>query len=343
MAFDMDIKRILEMLKNLKRYKETMLVWGLGIIAFILLVSLLFGYFKKQSPSAGLGKAARKRDESLALRDKEEVAEEAIEQLQRTQRVSLFSKYEEVIRKNLFRKDRRDELGGGPQVGGVRLTGIMAVGNNIKAVITDMQGKTHLVGVGGMIGSGDTQVVAIDSTNQTVTIQAPGGKESQILRLNQSQLDDQVMMTPTGMQNVGAGEVSAESANKVLAAAKKAISEASSAISAASNSGGDASRAIGMQERAKDRLTSAQEKYTNKEYAKAKSLARSAESQAKRAKRSAENATEEVGEEDRRTRRDSQQQIDDAQQAEDDWKQDYTRPDKNYVKEGTREEASRGY
>lgn len=288
-----DIKKVLS---SLKERKETMLVWGLGAVAFALGTFLLIGYTRGGSPPPSL-EVVVKREKPREK--KEEIAEEAIAKLKESQKIPPFIDYQDILTKNLFIQSRMVQIEGEgiTGVGGFVLKGILDYGiGNIKAVINDPAGKPHLVGVGQMVGTSEVKVVAIDFKNQSATLMGKGWEKPQVLRLARETLGEKGIITFRPSEEKK--EVTEEEAKKAIAEARKALSDASDAILTARSEGVDTDEAEARRDDAKVKLEDALGAMKEKDYKRAKELARSAQALAQEAKKLTGEKEEEKEEEE---------------------------------------------
>ncbi|MCG2676316.1 hypothetical protein L6304_03915, partial [bacterium] len=287
-----DIKKILT---GLKERKETMLVWGLGSVALCLGIFLLMGYIRGVSPPPSLEVIVKGKK---PVKSKEEIEREAIAELKESQKIPPFVDYQDILTKNLFIQSRMAQIGDERIVGagGFILKGILDYGmGNIKAIINDLAGKPHLVGVGQRIGTSEVKVVAIDFKNQSVALLGKGWEKPQVIRLARVSLGEKGMITfrPSKERPEAPKKVTEEEAKKAVAEAKGALSDASDVILTAQSEGVDTDEAEARRDDAKVKLEDAQEAMKEKDYKRAKESANSAQSLAQEAKKLAGEAEEE--------------------------------------------------
>ncbi len=290
-----DIKKVLS---SLKERKETMLVWGLGVVALSLGVFILIGYIRGVSPPPILEVVVRRKK---PLKSKEEI----IAQLKEAQKIPPFVDYHHILTKNLFMQSRMARIEGERivGVGGFVLKGIIErpETRRIAALIQDPGGKAHIVEAGQMIGTSEVKVMAIDFKNQSVALMGKGWKKPQVIRLAREALGEKALITfrPSEKKKEveKPKEVTGEEAKKAMDAAKRAMSEADSSIVDASTAT-DTSEAIEERDVAKKKLEEAQEAYLTKDYATTRDLALEAEKLAKEAVELVEEAETEAEEEE---------------------------------------------
>ena len=294
-----DIKKVLT---SLKERKETMLVWGLGAIAFALGAFFLFGYLKGAPPPPSR-RLVVKGEKPLV--SKEERAEAAVAELKRSQKIPPFIDYQDILTKNLFIQSRTGANGEEKKVGikDFQLKGIFDYGRgDVAAFINDPAGQPHLVRVGQMIGTSEVKVVAIDFKNQSVALLGKGMEKPQVIRSAGEKIEEErglITYKPSeekreiekpkeapekpGETPEKPEETPEAAAKKAIASAKRAISKVDKAIVDASSTEADTSEAVEKRDVAQEKLTRAQEVSLTKEYAQAKELALEAEKLAKEA------------------------------------------------------------
>lgn len=278
-----DIKKIL---MGFKGRKETMLVWGLGAVAFCLGLFLLIGYMQEAPLPISLDVVVRKKK---PVKSKEAVAAEAIARLKESQKIPPFISYQDILTKNLFIQSRMVQVEEKRivRVGGFVLKGIWEETERVVAFIQDPGGRAYSVGAGQTVGTSKVKVVAIDFKNQSVALMGPGWEKPQVIWLAKRTLGtkDTIIFQPGKKQPSPekSAELTKEAARRAIASARRAISKADKAIVDAVTIGIDTSEAVEKRDAAQEKLTRAQEVSLTKEYAQAKALALLAEKLAKEA------------------------------------------------------------